>query len=84
MGAMRKQQPYSRAAIIGRTIKAAMVRRNIASQTELGQLMGMSKGTVSNRFAGDPFWSLPELWRLDKILRFTDEELLTITKCARK
>lgn len=84
MGTVRKQQPYSRAAIVAKAVRTAMVRRDINSQSELAELMGMNKASVSLRFAGTPFWTLPELWRLDKILQFTDDELLTIAKCARK
>lgn len=84
MGAIKKQKPYSRASIVGKVIKGAMLRKDIVSQTELGVLMGMSKGTISNRFSGNPFWDLPELWKLDKLLCFTDEEFLTIVKCARR
>ncbi len=84
MGSTRKQQPHSRAAVIARTVRVAMARSDINSQTELAELMGMNKASVSLRFAGTPFWTLPEIWRLDKLLQFTDDELLTITKCARK
>lgn len=84
MGAVKKQKPYSRAGIVGNAVKSAMLRKNITSQAELSRLMGMNTSVVSCRFSGNPFWSLPELWKLDKILQFTDEEILKIAKCARK
>lgn len=84
MGTRKKQGPYSRISIVGKVIKAAMLRRDIGSQAELGALMGMSQAAVNRRFSGDTFWDLPELWRLDKILHFTDDELLTMVKCARR
>lgn len=84
MGAARKQKPYSRASIVGKVIKGAMLRKDITSQAELSGLIGMSRATISKRFSGNPFWDLPEIWKLDKVLDFTDDEFLTIAKCARR
>lgn len=81
---MKRLKPYSRAAEVRKVILGAMARNGVVSQTELGNRIGFGSSTVSKRFRGEPFWDLPELWKLDKALKFTDEEWLALCKCARK
>ena len=77
------KQPYSRAAKVARVIKGAMNRSGIQSQKELSDFTGIKESMLSKRFSGEVWWDLPELWRLDLTLHFTDEEWLKIRGCSK-
>lgn len=78
------KQPYSRATKVANVIRMAMARNNIKSQKELGEYTGIHEATLSKRFNGVVFWDLLELWRLDSVLHFTEDEWMQIKKCGRR
>lgn len=78
------KQPYSRATKVASVIKSAMLRNGITSQKELSEMSGINPTNLSKRFNGDVWWDLVELWRLNAVLNFTDEEWLKIRGCGRK
>lgn len=68
-----------RAASMRRTINAKRGMRDIASQTELARRIGMRAGTLSAKMHSGA-WKAEDLAALDKVLRFSDEELAALVR----
>ena len=66
-----------RAASMRRTINAKRGMRDIASQTELARRIGMRAGTLSAKMRSGA-WTAEDLAALDKVLRFSAEELAAL------
>lgn len=78
------KQPHSRAAKIEKMIRGAMLRRNVASQTELAEYSGMTQPTISKKFNGTSEWTVADFWKLDKVLKFERDEFYVLLEVARK
>lgn len=78
------KQPHSRAAKIEKMIRGAMLRRDIASQTELAEYSGMTQPTISKKFNGSILWTIDDFWALDKVLKFEPEEWFVVLEVARR
>lgn len=78
------KQPHSRAAKIEKMIRGAMLRRDIASQTELAEYSGMTQPTISKKFNGTSEWTVGDFWKLDKVLKFERDEFYVLLEAARK
>ena len=72
-----------RAASMRRTINAKRGMRDIASQTELARRIGMRAGTLSAKMHSGA-WTAEDLAALDKVLRFSAEELAALCRQAVK
>lgn len=68
-----------RAASMRRTINAKRGMRDIASQTELARRIGMRAGTLSAKMHSGA-WKAEDLAALDKVLRFSAEELAALVR----
>lgn len=68
-----------RAASMRRTINAKRGMRDIASQTELARRIGMRAGTLSAKMQSGA-WTAEDLAALDKVLRFSAEELAALVR----
>ena len=68
-----------RAASMRRTINAKRGMRDIASQTELARRIGMRAGTLSAKMHSGA-WTAEDLAVLDKVLRFSAEELAALVR----
>lgn len=68
-----------RAASMRRTINAKRGMRDIASQTELARRIGMRAGTLSAKMHSGA-WTVEDLAALDKVLRFSAEELAALVR----
>ena len=68
-----------RAASMRRTINAKRGMRDIASQTELARRIGMRAGTLSAKMHSGA-WMAEDLAALDKVLRFSAEELAALVR----
>lgn len=68
-----------RAASMRRTINAKRGMRDIASQTELARRIGMRAGTLSAKMRSGA-WTAEDLAALDKVLRFSAEELAALVR----
>lgn len=68
-----------RAASMRRTINAKRWMRDIASQTELARRIGMRAGTLSAKMHSGA-WTVEDLAALDKVLRFSAEELAALVR----
>lgn len=68
-----------RAASMRRTINAKRGMRDIASQTELARRIGMRAGTLSAKMRSGA-WTVEDLAALDKVLRFSAEELAALVR----
>ena len=63
-----------------RIIRVAMSREGMRSQRDLGEQMGVEEGVISGRFRGRVKWDIDELRKLDRAVRFQDEELLKLIR----
>ena len=63
-------ETYRRA--VNRTIKSAMGRCEIESKKQLGASIGLTENQTSYRFRNG--WSDYELFRLNRVLKFTETE----------
>ena len=68
-----------RAASMRRTINAKRGMRDIASRTELARRIGMRAGTLSAKMHSGA-WTAEDLAALDKVLRFSAEELAALVR----
>ena len=62
--------------MVNRTIREAMARQEISEQQMLAASIGLSPTQISNRFKKG--WSAYELFRIDKVLHFTESEKIRI------
>lgn len=60
-------------------IMSKSAARDIRSQAELARRTGMRAGTLSEKLTSGA-WTASELARLDKVLRFSAEELAAIVR----
>ena len=68
-----------RAANMRKAINAKRVMRDIPSQTELARRIGMRVGTLGTKMRSGA-WTVEELAALDKVLRFSAEELAALVR----
>lgn len=65
--------------MIWKTIKTAMIRADIGSIAELAQVTGINPSTLMHARRTNPrSFRLYELAQINKVLRFTPEEWLTL------
>lgn len=62
-------------------IKSAMARQEIETQEELAAMICMTPMALSRRMTGGSKWKIDDFRLLDKVLKFTDEELSVILRC---
>ena len=62
--------------MVNRTIREAMARQDISEQKVLAASIGLSQTQISNRFKKG--WSSYELFRIDKVLHFTESEKIRL------
>ena len=75
---MRPQQTAKRKRGFESAVRGAMGRALIRTNKELGQAVGMTETQMSYRMSGKTKWSIEEVWALDSVLHFTDEEKLML------
>lgn len=68
-----------RAKQMRRTIQAKRCLRDIPTQAELGRLAGISEGSMSNKLRTG-CWTAEDLYNLDRVLRFSVEELAALVR----
>lgn len=76
--------PYSRESKISNMIGGAMVRRKIKTQKELSEYSGIKESPLSKKMNGQTPWTVPDFWKLDKVLKFEQDEWYTILEVARR
>lgn len=76
--------PYSRESKISKMIKGAMVRKNVDTQQELSEYSGIKPSSLSKKMSGKSPWTVPDFWKLDKVLRFEPNEWYTLLEVARR
>lgn len=76
---LAREKRAERAASMRRTINAKRGMRDIASQTELARRIGMRAGTLSAKMHSGA-WTAEDLAALDKVLRFSAEELAALVR----
>lgn len=82
--ARRPCKPHSRAAKVRNVIKTAMNRNYIDTQQELADLANMPATTLSDKINGRFPITLLDLWLLNTVLKFTDDEWLRLRDCGRR
>lgn len=75
---MRPQQTAKRKRGFESAVRGAMGRALIRTNKELGQAVGMTETQMSYRMSGKTKWSIEEVWALDSVLHFTDDEKLML------
>lgn len=78
------KKPIRYQDVIASVIRAAMARNGLRSQRALAVDMRMSEPDLSRRLSGTVEWKLNEINRLNKLLSFTDDEILLLIKGASK
>ncbi len=66
------RDPDTYRRMVNRTVKAAMVRNEMAYNKDLADKIGLSQTQISHRFQKG--WSAYELFRIGQVLKFTEEE----------
>lgn len=80
---LRPQQVAKRKRGFESAVRGAMGRALIRTAKELGQAVGLTETQMSYRMNGKAKWSIDEVWALDSVLHFTDEEKLMIVGGAK-
>ena len=75
---LRPQQTAKRKRGFESAVRGAMGRALIRTNKELGQAVGMTETQMFYRMNGKTKWSIEEVWALDSVLHFTDEEKLML------
>ena len=64
-----------RLARFAQMVRVLVAKRGMRSVRELEPLIGIPDRNIYRRLNGETDWTLPELWRLFKVLKPTAEEL---------
>lgn len=75
---LRPQQVAKRRRGLESAVRGAMGRALIRTTKELGQAVGLTETQMSHRMNGKTKWSIDDVWALDSVLHFTDEEKLML------
>lgn len=59
--------PVKQWAVFNRCVRSTMARKDVRTQGELAELMGMERTVVSRRLNSGG-WSMEEAWRLIRLL----------------
>ena len=70
-----KNNVMQRRETFRRAVKFCMARQGIDNVRELAPLIGVDERGVYRRLRWENNWTLPELWRLIRALKPTEEEL---------
>lgn len=66
--------PMKQWATFNRCVRAAMARKDIRTQGDLAELLGMERSVVSRRL-NNGGWSMEETWRLIRLLGIPAEDV---------